>query len=140
MAFALRGAKVAVADINESADVVVADVIQKVGDEAQGYGVDVASADQVSSLVSKVVEKCGTLDIFHNNVGVACGRNATADVRRMNKPLADPEFGKALLELHPVGRLGSIEEVADAVLWLSSLGASFVHGTLLTVDGGWTSR
>ncbi|MDA1049649.1 MAG: SDR family oxidoreductase [Planctomycetota bacterium] len=37
---------------------------------------------------------------------------------------------------HPVGRLGQPEEVANAVLWLSSDDASFITGTDLEVDGG----
>lgn len=40
----------------------------------------------------------------------------------------------------PVGRLGQAEEVAAAVLWLSSPGASFVVGVALPVDGGYTAR
>ncbi|MCY1267148.1 2,5-dichloro-2,5-cyclohexadiene-1,4-diol dehydrogenase [compost metagenome] len=45
-----------------------------------------------------------------------------------------------LIALHPVGRLGTPEEVAAAVLWLASAEASFVHGSLMTVDGGWTAQ
>lgn len=37
---------------------------------------------------------------------------------------------------HPVGRLGTPEEVANAVLWLASADASFITGTDLEVDGG----
>jgi NAD(P)-dependent dehydrogenase (short-subunit alcohol dehydrogenase family) len=37
---------------------------------------------------------------------------------------------------HPVGRLGKPEEVASAVLWLSSQDAAFITGTDLEVDGG----
>jgi NAD(P)-dependent dehydrogenase (short-subunit alcohol dehydrogenase family) len=38
----------------------------------------------------------------------------------------------------PIGRLGRAEEVADAVLWLCSPGASYVIGHSLAVDGGYT--
>lgn len=50
-----------------------------------------------------------------------------------------PELEKKLLPLHPIGRLGTVEEVADVILWLASDKASFVHGALVTVDGGWTA-
>jgi NAD(P)-dependent dehydrogenase (short-subunit alcohol dehydrogenase family) len=40
----------------------------------------------------------------------------------------------------PIGRLGTAQEIADAVLWLCSPGASFVVGVALPVDGGYTAR
>lgn len=45
-----------------------------------------------------------------------------------------------VIESEPVGRIGSPEEIASAVLWLSCGGASFVTGQALAVDGGWTAR
>ncbi len=41
--------------------------------------------------------------------------------------------------LHPMKRLGTPEEVANAVVWLSSDASSFVTGTSLLVDGGYTA-
>ncbi|MGH7984463.1 MAG: SDR family oxidoreductase [Candidatus Udaeobacter sp.] len=45
-----------------------------------------------------------------------------------------------LTTFHPIGRLGRVEEVAEAVLWLCSSKASFVTGHSLMVDGAFTAR
>lgn len=45
-----------------------------------------------------------------------------------------------LAESEPVGRMGTPEEIANAVVWLCSDGASFVTGQALAVDGGFIAR
>jgi NAD(P)-dependent dehydrogenase (short-subunit alcohol dehydrogenase family) len=45
-----------------------------------------------------------------------------------------------LATFHPIGCLGRVEEVAEAVLWLCSDKASFVTGHSMMVDGGLTAR
>ena len=45
-----------------------------------------------------------------------------------------------LISLHPIGRLGKSEEVAELVIWLSSEKASFVTGAYYAVDGGYLAR
>ncbi|WP_022683517.1 SDR family NAD(P)-dependent oxidoreductase [Sphingobium bisphenolivorans] len=51
-----------------------------------------------------------------------------------------PEAMDDIMRLQVIGRLGEPEEVAAAVMWLSSSGASFVHGVALPVDGGFTAN
>lgn len=52
----------------------------------------------------------------------------------------DQDARRALVAVEPVGRLGRAEEVAAAVVWLSSEQASFVTGEALAVDGGFVAR
>ena len=51
----------------------------------------------------------------------------------------DPELEAKLTGLYPIRRLGSPEDVANAVLFLASDEASFITGAVLTVDGGLTA-
>ncbi len=46
----------------------------------------------------------------------------------------------ALTAMHPIGRIGTPEEIADAAIWLSSSKSSFVTGHSLLVDGGFTAQ
>ena len=52
----------------------------------------------------------------------------------------DKETYNTLVSLHPIGRLGKPEEVAELVVWLSSDKASFVSGAYYPIDGGYLAR
>ena len=51
----------------------------------------------------------------------------------------EPEFAARLRDKVPLGRLGAPQEMAGPLLFLASDAASFVTGTVLPVDGGWTA-
>jgi NAD(P)-dependent dehydrogenase (short-subunit alcohol dehydrogenase family) len=58
-------------------------------------------------------------------------------------PMAERAFAgkeEAMLPLYPVGRFGTPEEVAEAVVWLCSDAASFITGHTLPLDGGFMAR
>ncbi|MDD2135170.1 SDR family oxidoreductase [Pseudomonas kurunegalensis] len=44
-----------------------------------------------------------------------------------------------MTNLHPIGCLGTVDDVAQAVIYLASSNASFITGTALNVDGGRTA-
>ena len=54
--------------------------------------------------------------------------------------LAQPQFNKSVLARIPLGRIGRVEDVAHAVLFLASPAAAMITGDSLKVDGGWTAQ
>ncbi|WP_026733232.1 SDR family oxidoreductase [Fischerella sp. PCC 9605] len=48
----------------------------------------------------------------------------------------NPQAADAIIQMHPMGRVGESEEIADGVVWLCSDQASFVTGQILAIDGG----
>ncbi len=59
----------------------------------------------------------------------------------MTAPMfAKPEFAKWVMDRIPLGRLGQLDEVAAAVVFVASDAASLMTGTSLVIDGGWTAQ
>ena len=59
----------------------------------------------------------------------------------MNKPLLeDPEKFKAFVAKIPMGRWGDLHEIAGVAVFLASDASSFVTGSSVFVDGGWTAQ
>jgi NAD(P)-dependent dehydrogenase (short-subunit alcohol dehydrogenase family) len=54
--------------------------------------------------------------------------------------LDDPAYLRGVVERIPMGKVGSIADVAGAVIYLASDAGGMVNGTVLMVDGGWTAQ
>ena len=59
----------------------------------------------------------------------------------MTAPMfADPAFQEFVMERIPLGRVGQVDEVANAVTFLASSASSLTTGSCIKVDGGWTAQ
>ncbi|CTQ51873.1 2-dehydro-3-deoxy-D-gluconate 5-dehydrogenase [Roseibium album] len=52
----------------------------------------------------------------------------------------DPDRSKSILERIPAGRWGNAEDFAGPAVFLASNASDYMHGTVMTVDGGWMGR
>ena len=71
---------------------------------------------------------------------VAPGTIRTERVQRLPQEPGGTEYIAAIESMHPMGRLGEPEEVAQAILFLASDEASFITGAILAVDGGYLAQ
>ena len=85
------------------------------------------------------LSKSTALRYAHNNIRVNCVCPGHVDTA-LTYTLKDPEVKAALIRKYPLGRLGAPEEIANAVLFIASDEASFITGTELIVDGGYTAQ
>jgi len=79
-------------------------------------------------------------ELSKNNINVnaiAPGYMATDNTAPLR---ADPERSKAILGRIPVGRWGEPEDLKGVVVFLASEAASYLHGSIIPVDGGWLTR
>ena len=77
----------------------------------------------------------------YGHEGIRCNsiHPSTVDTPLVHEKLKDPVFREERLGEVPLGRLASVEDVANAVLYLASAEASFINGVSLPIDGGVTS-
>jgi NAD(P)-dependent dehydrogenase (short-subunit alcohol dehydrogenase family) len=99
-------------------------------------GIYIASKHAVIGLT-----KTAALEYSAQGIRVNAVNPAVIDTEMVDRLAAGLSMKKdELTPLHPIGRLGQVEEVAEAVLWLCSERASFVTGHSLIIDGGFTAR
>jgi 3-oxoacyl-[acyl-carrier protein] reductase len=88
-----------------------------------------ASKAGIIGFTKSLAKEVGSRNITVNAIAPGFIKTALTDV-------LPEEMVKAAIENTPLGRLGEVEDVAKAVLFLASDDAAFITGQVLTVDGG----
>lgn len=102
-----------------------------------GVSVYVASKHAVIGLTRTAALEFADKGIRVNTVSPAAIQTDMLD-RFTGGPESD--FRKQMASLHPIGRVGTVQEISDAAVWLCSDASSFVTGHDLRVDGGFTAK
>lgn len=102
------------------------------GINVPGYA---ASKGALSSLVKALANEWASKGVNVN--GIAPGYIATDNTEALRN---DSERNKTIVGRIPAGRWGDPNDLKGATVFLASKAADYVHGTILTVDGGWMGR
>jgi NAD(P)-dependent dehydrogenase (short-subunit alcohol dehydrogenase family) len=98
-----------------------------------------ASKGAVVLLTKQLAVECAPAKIRVN--AVAPGAIDTPFLHRLLEPLDDPQaVVEAIKAEHPLARFASAEEIARSIVFLASDEASFITGSVLMIDGGFTAR
>ena len=128
--------------------------IPKMIEQGGGVIVNVSSIVAIVAVVDRAaygaskgavlaLTKAMAADHVKDNIRVNCVCPGTVDtpwVERMVQSYDDPEEARRkMVTRQPVGRLGTAEEIAGAILYLAAPEASFATGSALVIDGGFTA-
>lgn len=94
-----------------------------------------ASKGALASLVKALANEWASKGVNVN--GIAPGYISTDNTEALRK---DEARSKSILDRIPAGRWGEPEDFKGPLVFLCSDAAAYVHGTILTVDGGWMGR
>jgi 2-deoxy-D-gluconate 3-dehydrogenase len=102
------------------------------GINVPGYA---ASKGAIASLVKAFANEWASKGVNVN--GIAPGYIATDNTEALRN---DPERSVSILQRIPAARWGTIQDFQGPAIFLASAASDYVHGTILTVDGGWMGR
>lgn len=94
-----------------------------------------ASKSAIAGLVKALANEWASKGVNVN--GIAPGYVATKNTEALRE---DAERNKSILDRIPAGRWGNPEDFKGPIVFLSSAASDYVHGEILTVDGGWIGR
>jgi NAD(P)-dependent dehydrogenase (short-subunit alcohol dehydrogenase family) len=84
--------------------------------------------------------KAMAVELAPNNIRVNAVAPTFLETPMTATFFANPEFKNWVLDRIPLGRIGRMDEVTGAIVFLASPAASLITGASLAIDGGWTAR
>ena len=142
----------AIVDVNLKAPFLCSrEVIAGMADRGWGRIINLGSIMSAVSLPGRspyAAAKAGVLGLTRTLALECAGQGVTVNAicpgpfaTEMNRPLLnDPAKYNEFVSRIPMGRWGELHEVAGAALFLASEASSFITGTSLFIDGGWTAQ
>jgi NAD(P)-dependent dehydrogenase (short-subunit alcohol dehydrogenase family) len=113
--------------------------IINVASQAGVVGIEERSAYGASKGGALTLTKVLAIELARHGITVNAVAPTFIDTELTRSTLEDPEWGERILSRIPLGRVGEVEDVAAATLYLASPAAAMVTGHTLLVDGGWTA-
>ena len=113
--------------------------IVNVASQAGVVGIEERSAYGASKAGVVLLTKVLAIELAPHGITVNSVAPTFVSTKLTRATLEDPDWRERILSRIPLGRVGEVEDVAAAVLYLASPAAAMVTGHTLLVDGGWTA-
>ena len=110
-----------------------------IGSQAGVVGIEERAAYGASKGGVTALTKVLALELAEYEITVNTVAPTFVATELTRSTLEDPEWRDRILSRIPLGRVGEVEDVAAAVIYLASPAAGMVTGHTLLVDGGWTA-
>lgn len=113
--------------------------IINISSQAGVVGIEERSAYCASKGGVTQLTKVLALELAHHQITVNAVAPTFVETELTRATLDNPAWRERILNRIPLGRVGTVEEIAAAVVYLASQEAGLITGHTLLVDGGWTA-
>ena len=114
--------------------------IVNVSSVAGMIGIPKSAAYSATKGALLALTRCLAIDYAKEKIRCNCVCPALVDTPMAADAIADPAMNAAMAAQHPIGRFGTPADVARLLLYLVSEDASWVTGSIFTIDGGLTAQ
>ncbi len=131
------GSKVAISEMKNAGGGSIINISSQLG----LVGTDISSPQyQASKGAVRLLTKATAIQYAGHGIRANSVHPGPIDTPMTEEGRANPERFAKMMSRIPMGRYGRPEEVANGVLYLASDESSFVTGSELVIDGGWTAQ